>query len=466
MRGVDGEPMYRIDQLQDATERKRFEGQLQYLADHDPLTGLFNRRRFFEELDRELAIAQRYSNDGALLSLDLDHFKYINDSLGHAKGDELLARVAGICRERLRDTDLVARLGGDEFAIILPRAKEQQARDVAEGLLTAVRKEIRLEIGLQARRVTVSIGIAPFWAGDGLTAVELLNEADIAMYDAKEAGRDTISTYDTGQHRQKKMQARLSWAERIRRALENDGFVLHAQPILALNGDQRPRQELLLRLIGEDGDLIPPGVFLYIAERFGLAPDLDRWVVHHAIDLLAEHQRAGSDLCLEVNVSAHSVIDNQLIDLITDRLAATNADPRGLCFELTETAAIINVDRARDFARQLSNLGCEFALDDFGAGFASFYYLKHLQFDYLKIDGEFIKDLPSSHTNQVIVKSVVQMAQGLGKKTIAEFVEDEPTLDLLRDYGVDYAQGYHIAKPAPLEPIALDKASAGIPTRP
>jgi len=186
---------------------------------------------------------------------------------------------------------------------------------------------------------------------------------------------------------------------------------------------------LLLRLIGEDGDLIPPGVFLYIAERFGLAPDLDRWVVHHAIDLLAEHQRAGSDLCLEVNVSAHSVIDNQLIDLITDRLAATNADPRGLCFELTETAAIINVDRARDFARRLSNLGCEFALDDFGAGFASFYYLKHLQFDYLKIDGEFIKDLPSSHTNQVIVKSVVQMAQGLGKKTIAEFVEDEPTLD-------------------------------------
>lgn len=464
VRGPDGEPMYRIDQLQDATERKRFEGQLQYLADHDPLTGLFNRRRFFEELDRELAIAQRYGNEGALLSLDLDHFKYVNDSLGHARGDELLTRVAGICRERLRDTDLLARLGGDEFAIILPRSEEQQARDFAESLVTAVRKEIQLEIGLRARRVTVSIGIAPFGDGDGLTAVELLNEADIAMYDAKEAGRDTISTYDTAEHRQTKMQARLSWADRIRDALKNDAFVLHAQPILALNGDQRPRQEL--RLLGEDGDLIPPGVFLYIAERFGLAPDLDRWVVRHAIDLLAEHQQAGSDLCLQVNLSAHSVTDNHLIELVTDRLAATRADPRGLCFELTETAAIINVDRARDFARELSSLGCEFALDDFGAGFASFYYLKHLQFDYLKIDGEFIKDLPSSHTNQVIVKSVVQMAQGLGKKTIAEFVEDEPTLDLLRDYGVDYAQGYHIAKPAPLEPIALGKTPAGIATRP
>jgi diguanylate cyclase (GGDEF)-like protein len=399
-----------------------------------------------------------------MLSLDLDHFKYINDSLGHATGDELIARVAAIFRARLRNTDTIARLGGDEFAIILPRLDDRQAHRVAESLLVAVRKE--LEIAQHARRVTVSIGIAPFGKGSELTAADLLNEADIAMYDAKEAGRDTISIYDTAEHRQTRMQARLSWAERIRRALENDGFVLYAQPILALNGDQRPRHELLLRLLGDDGDLIPPGTFLYIAERYGLAQEIDRWVVRRAIDLLAERQRAGGDVCLEVNLSAHSVTDDALIELITERLAATNADPRGLCLELTETAAIINVDRARDFARQLSDLGCEFALDDFGAGFASFYYLKHLHFDYLKIDGEFIKDLLSSHTSQMIVRSLVQLAKGLGKKTIAEFVEDQETLNLLRQEGVDYAQGYHIARSEPLEAIAHDNKPAGISNGP
>ncbi len=465
VRDADGEPLYRIDQLEDATERKRFERQLQHLADHDPLTGLLNRRRFFEELDRELALAHRYGDEGAVLSLDLDHLKYVNDSLGHAQGDELLVRIAQILRDRLRDTDILARLGGDEFAIILPRAEVRQARDVAESLRVSVRDGVQLEIGQQSRRATLSIGIAPFGTGDGLGAMDLVNEADIAMYDAKESGRDRIATYDTAQHRQQRMQTRLGWAERIRLALENDGFVLHAQPILGLRGDQRPRHELLLRLIGEEGDLIPPGVFLYIAERFGLAPDLDRWVVRHAIDLLVEHQRTGSDLSLEVNISAHSVTDDRLIDLITEQLAGGRADPRGLCFELTETAAIINVDRARNFAHQLSSLGCEFALDDFGAGFASFYYLKHLEFDYLKIDGEFVKDLPSNHTNQVIVRSVVQIAQGLGKKTIAEFVEDQQTLDLLRDYGIDYAQGYHISRPGPLETIDLDKTPADIHTR-
>jgi diguanylate cyclase (GGDEF)-like protein/PAS domain S-box-containing protein len=466
VRDADGEPLYRIDQIQDITERKRFEGQLQYLADHDALTGLFNRRRFLEELYREVAAASRYGNPGALLALDLDHFKYINDSLGHAAGDELIARIAAVFRARLRGTDILARLGGDEFAIILPRADEQQAQHVAESLLAAARDEVvHVDIGHDERRVTVSIGIAPFHHGDELTAEELLLEADIAMYDSKDAGRDKITMYDAAQHRQQRMQARLTWSDRIHRALESDGFVLHAQPILGLNGDQRPRHELLLRLVGNDGDLIPPGTFLHIAERFGLAQEVDRWVVKHAIDLLAEHQRADSDVCLEVNLSAHSVTNDGLIELITERLAAANADPRGLCFELTETAAIINVDRARSFARELANLGCEFALDDFGAGFASFHYLKHLQFDYIKIDGEFIKDLPSSHTNQLIVRAVVQMAKGLGKKTIAEFVEDQETLELLRPIGVDYAQGYHIAKPGPFETTALANTPARASTQ-
>ena len=347
----------------------------------------------------------------------------------------------------------MARLGGDEFAIILSHADEQHARQAADGVLAAVRDELEITSGDIARRITVSIGIAPFRGASDPTAVDLLNEADIAMYDAKEAGRDTACAYDTAAHRQKRMQARLNWVERIRRALEQDRFVLYAQPIIGLNGDERPRHELLLRLLGDDDDLIPPGTFLYIAERFGLAQEIDRWVVRRAIELLAERQRAGDDLCLAVNLSAHSVSDNRLIELITEQLAATGADPHGLCFELTETAAIVNVDRARTFARQLSELGCEFALDDFGAGFASFYYLKHLRFDYIKIDGEFIKDLPSSYTNRMIVGAVVHLAKSLSKKTIAEFVEDQETLDLLRVIGVDYAQGYHIAKPGPLDTI-------------
>jgi diguanylate cyclase (GGDEF)-like protein/PAS domain S-box-containing protein len=436
VRDADGDPLYRIDQVQDVTERKRVEGRLQYLADHDTLTGLLNHRRFSEELDRELAVVRRYGNQAALLSLDIDHFKYINDSLGHAAGDKLISRVAAVFRDRLRTTDTIGRLGGDEFAIILPRTDELQARSLAESLLGAVR-EIQIEIGQQPRRVTASIGITLIRGEGELIGADALIAADTALYGAKQAGRDRLSVYDFDGHRQQRTHGRVSWSDRLRHALEDDGLVLFAQPILGLHGNPRPRHELLLRLVGEDGELIAPGSFLDIAERFGLAPEIDRWVVRHAIDLLAGRQRAGDDVCLEVNLSAQSMTDDQLAELIAEQLAATRADPRGLCFELTEIAAIRNVNRTGIFAKQLADQGCEFALDDFGLGFGSFHHLKRLRFSYLKIDGELIKDLASSHTNQVIVRSVVQMAKGLGKKTIAEFVEDQDTLDLLREYGVD-----------------------------
>jgi diguanylate cyclase (GGDEF)-like protein/PAS domain S-box-containing protein len=458
VRDANGEPLYRIDQLRDVSDRKRHEGELRQLADHDALTGLFNRRRFREELDRELAVAHRYETGGALLALDLDHFKFVNDSLGHAVGDELISRVAAAFRERLRSTDIIARLGGDEFGVILPHTDEQQARAVADDLLAAVRDELPAF----EQRVTVSIGIAHFQNTGGMTGEELLVEADIAMYDAKDAGRDLIATYDAAEHRQTRMQTLLTWTDRIRHALSSDSFVLHAQPILGLKDDARPRYELLLRLIGDDGELIMPGAFLHVGERFGLAQEIDRWVVHRAIDLLADWQRACSNVCLEINLSAHSVGDTRLTELMTERLAATNADPRGLCFELTETAAIVNVDRARDFARWLAELGCEFALDDFGAGFASFYYLKHLHFDYVKIDGEFITDLQSSRADQLVVRSIVQIAKGLGKRTIAEFVGDQETLDLLREEGVDFAQGYFIGRPGPIEGVAVENTSVRI----
>ncbi len=453
-RDGDGGATHLIAQLQDVSERKRFEGQLQHLADHDALTGLFNRRRFEEELERELAASVRYEGAGAVLALDLDHFKYINDSLGHTVGDELIARVAALLRERLRETDIVARLGGDEFAVILPHADEARAAGVAEDLLRTIRSGGAVTGEHGRAGTSASIGIAPFpTQRNSITAGELLAEADIAMYDAKEGGRDRCVTY-AASGQAALMAPRLDWVDRIRRALAEDRFVLHGQPILSLGGDHRPREELLLRMVDESGDLIPPASFLAVAERFDLIQEIDRWVVREAVALLARLERSGTRAALEVNLSAKSVTDAELPAMIETELARTGVDPSGLVFEMTETAAIVNVEQAKRFAISMRELGCEFALDDFGAGFASFYYLKHLAFDYLKIDGEFIADLRGSETNQLLVRALVDIARGLGKQTIAEYVGDAETLELLRDMRVDYAQGFHVARPRPVHPQA------------
>jgi diguanylate cyclase (GGDEF)-like protein/PAS domain S-box-containing protein len=455
VRDADGEPLNFLTQIQDITERKRFEGQLQYLADHDSLTGLFNRRRFEEELARELAVAERYSTHCSVLAIDLDNFKYINDSLGHSTGDELISRVGEALRSRLRRTDVLARLGGDEFAVILPRADQVDAARTAEALLEAVASVDLQSLSGRGGRVTASIGISVYESGSTLTAEELLVEADIAMYDAKEAGRGRATLYDRAEDREERMQARITWADRIREALANDRFVLHAQEIRSLCGDSVPRYELLVRMLSEDGDLIPPGSFLYVAERFDLVQEIDCWVLGKAVQLLADQQAAGRELILSVNLSAKSITDPEVPGTIAALLEEHGADGRGLCLEVTETAAIVNVDRAKQFAQAVAELGCELSLDDFGAGFASFYYLKHLTFDVLKIDGEFVRDLTTSATNQLVVKSVVDIAGGLGKRTVAEFVGDQETLELLRGMGVDFAQGFHIGKPQPLDVLGL-----------
>ncbi len=451
VQGAEGRGREAVIQVLDISERKTFEGRLQHLADHDALTGLVNRRRFEHELDRSLAHAERYGSKGAVILLDLDGFKYINDALGHSVGDELIMRVAGIIRGTLRETDLVARIGGDEFAAILPEADAHTAAIVAEKLLSAIRRQGSVTTSAQRQaRVTTSIGVTVFDGTRGLTGEDLLVEADIAMYDAKDAGRDGVKVYRDEERSRERINVRATWLERLRSAVGDDRFRLFAQPILSFDETGVPWHELLLRYMDDNGDLVPPGAFLPIAERFDLIGEIDRWVLGEAVRMLHEEHSAGRDVALAVNLSGRTMSDPGLGEYLEALLAARPIQPGRLVIEVTETAAIVNIDRARRLAERLHALGCRFALDDFGAGFASFYYLKHLAFDYLKIDGEFVRQLVHDPTDQLVIEAVVNIARGLGTRTVAEFVGDEPTVALLQRLGVDYGQGYHLGMPVPV----------------
>jgi diguanylate cyclase (GGDEF)-like protein/PAS domain S-box-containing protein len=459
----EGRGRQAVIQVLDISERKTFEGRLQHLADHDALTGLVNRRRFEHELDRALAHADRYGSKGAVLLLDLDGFKYINDALGHSVGDELIMRIAGILRGTLRETDLVARIGGDEFAAILPEADASTAAIVAEKLLSAIRRQGSVTTSAQRQaRVTTSIGVTVFDGTRGLTGEDLLVEADIAMYDAKDAGRDLVKVYRDEERSRERINVRATWLERLRSAVADDRFRLFAQPILSFDGTGVPWHELLLRYEDDNGDLVPPGAFLPIAERFDLIAEIDRWVLGEAVRLLHDEHAAGRDIALAVNLSGRTMGDPGLGEYLESLLAARPIQAGRLVIEVTETAAIVNIDRARRLAERLHALGCRFALDDFGAGFASFYYLKHLAFDYLKIDGEFVRQLVHDPTDQLVIEAVVNIARGLGTRTVAEFVGDQATVELLRRLGVDYGQGYHLGMPGPVGDV-IASARHGAP---
>lgn len=428
-------------QVADVSEGARLEQQLRHLADHDPLTGLLNRRSFAEAVDHFLERPNARGR-GALLLLDLDNFKAINDTLGHSEGDRVITAVAEVLRTRLRDRDHVARLGGDEFAILAEDCDYAGATRLADDIVLAVRQEVLAAApGGNGRPVTASVGAA-LYGRHHRSADAFVADADKALYEAKDAGRDTSVVLD--QTARELFRSPLSWIERVESALSEDRFELYAQPIIELEHGAASSHELLIRMISQDGARVAPGAWIAAAERAGLFTKLDRWVVEHGIALSAAYGHP-----VNINLSGRSIRGTSLLNLIERTLGGHDADPSTITFEVTETSAITNLGEAQKFLRDLRSLGCVSALDDFGKGFGSFQYLKHLPFDVIKIDGEFVNSCDTNRTDRAVIRSVVEIARDIGAVVVAEHVETTAVLDTIVSLGVHQAQGYLLGAPAP-----------------
>lgn len=429
-----------------ALERaERTEAELRYLADHDSLTGLLDRRRFRAELDQYVSFSARYGGQGAMMIVDIDGLKAVNDTFGHHAGDSLLRQIATILRARVRNTDIVARLSGDEFAVLMPQTDTAGALHLGEELRAQVAESARP--APEAEPATISVGIAMFGGRREAGPEAVLVAADQAMYSAKEEGRNQIVLFRDTEEPRRAERRRQTTAAKIRDALTHDRFSLHTQPIRDLASGAIERYELLLRMTDEKGELLPAASFIKAAERSGMVQELDRWVVARALELVAERERQGQPLSLHVNLSGASLTDISVLEFIERRLDEGGADPSRCTFEITETAGLSDYETAAGFADRLTEFGCQVAIDNYGAGFGPFHYLKQVPFDVIKIDGAFVRDMPRSDADQLTVQAIVQIARGLGKTTIAEFVQDDDTTRLLREYGVDMAQGFHLGRP-------------------
>lgn len=453
MRMENGEIIGVVLVLHDITEVMGMARQLSFQASHDMLTGLFNRREFEKRLEKAIRTARSEGSHHALLYMDLDQFKVVNDTGGHQAGDALLAQLAGQLTASVREHDILARLGGDEFGLLLMDCPLDEGTRIAETIRQLVH-DFRFAWHERIFTIGVSIGVVPITA-DGGNLIDLLSTADGACYVAKEAGRNRVHVcYEDDKavaHHHREME----WTQRISRAFEENRFVLYYQPIQALTevADKRPYGEVLMRMQDDDGRLISPHAFIPAAERYNLMPTIDRWVVRSTLGKLREAQgpaEAPPFRCA-INLSGQSLTDEHFLDFVLAQFHECDVSGESVCFEITETAAITNLNRARNFIFALKQMGCLFALDDFGSGLSSFRYLKGLQVDFLKIDGAFVKDMVNDRLDGAMVESINQIGHVMGLKTIAEFVETDAILDALRRLGVDYAQGFNIARPTKLD---------------
>jgi diguanylate cyclase (GGDEF)-like protein len=440
----------RMETLQ--RDREQAEARLGWLADHDPLTHLFNRRRFKDDFERILDQATRFGHQGALLMLDLDQFKDVNELHGHLVGDILLERVAKELRAIFASSDLLARLGGDEFGVVLPETSQTEATASAEAIQHAVR-QLEVEANGRRHQVSASIGIVMFpIPGSGID--QIMANADLAMYQAKERGRGGWYLFSESDEGLERLDARVLWREQIDRALDQDRFEIHIQPIVEIATGRESHFEVLLRMRDQQGVLIYPDRFIPVAEHTGQIRSIDRWVIDHALAALT----TTPGLSLAVNLSGSAMDDVSLLSDIERLLDAYGVAAERISFEVTETAAISSLGNATRLMQGLQHLGCRFALDDFGSGYASYAYLRKLPVDDVKIDGAFIRDIATNREDRIFVKAITDMSHGMGKRVIAEFVEGPEILDILRELGVDAAQGYHFARPAKLEMALAHRA--------
>ncbi len=444
----------------DITERKKAEQQLNYQASHDSLTGLVNRREFERRVQLLLSSSKQHDQSHALCYLDLDQFKVVNDTCGHAAGDELLRQIAALLKEVVRGSDTLARLGGDEFGILIEHCSPDNAYRVTTAI-QAVIEEYQFVWDKSSFRVGVSIGLVHITdKTNNLT--ELLKVADLACYMAKEKGRNRIHVHFDDDAELAERHGEMHWVKRLQHALNEERFCLYAQMIEPLKESAGEHFELLIRMIGEDGEIILPGAFLPSAERYNLICQLDKWVISNAMSLLKSHPEFLNRIdFISINLSGQSITDERFLEFVLNEIHDLKGNATKICFEITETAAITNLFLAGKFISELRKLGCRFALDDFGSGLSSFGYLKNLAVDYLKIDGVFVKDIVFDPIDRAMVKSINEIGQVMGMETIAEFVETEEIKIMLKEIGVDYAQGYGIHKPQPFTTVLTIENNTG-----
>jgi diguanylate cyclase (GGDEF)-like protein/PAS domain S-box-containing protein len=465
VRAENGQFLYAVLQIQDMTESLKLTVQLEQQATSDELTGLLNRRAFESQLKQAWEAGKADEAKSYLMFMDLDQFKVVNDTSGHSAGDHLLKSVSELLLDSVRVKDTVARLGGDEFGIILWNCPGDVAKRIAEGIRSSI-ETFRFHWDAETYRIGVSIGCVAVDPKLGDVG-ELQQLADAACYTAKEAGRNRVHMVAEGKDSARVHRGQVRWVQRIREAMDNNRFAIYAQPIRPLNdSDEKPeRLEILLRLRDpETRKLVPPGAFLPAAERYGMSVELDRWVVKSLLNALFIHRAfQADDRQYWVNLSGSSIGDKRFAEFLMDAIERSPLPPGTINFEITETAVIRSVAEAGRLMTALRQMGCKFALDDFGSGLSSFGYLKKLPVDYLKIDGMFIRDLLRDKTDQIFVKSIIDIAHTLNIQTIAEFIESKELLEMVRELGADYAQGFAIGRPfvlAPRFPRAANQSNA------